>query len=119
MLPVRIELPWPDASLFPNRANGQHWGKVRKARDAAKHIGYVMAKGKQASGRCLVMEIHPPDKRRRDLDGILSACKNTIDGMCAALGFDDSEINPVILIRKPPVKAGKIIFYFVEKYPLQ
>ncbi len=109
-----MEFPWPDRSLFPNRANGEHWGKVRKARDAAKQLGYLMARGRKVTGRMLVIEIYPPDNRRRDLDGVLSACKNLIDGVCQGLGFDDSEINPIILDRKQVVKGGKIIFVFSE-----
>lgn len=106
---MRIEAAWPDSKLMPNRANGRHWSTVRKARDAYKQSGYCLAYGQKANGRHLVIELYPPDNRRRDVDNCFSACKNLIDGICLALRIDDSEFNPVTVWKKEPVKGGKVV----------
>jgi crossover junction endodeoxyribonuclease RusA len=33
---------------------------------------------------------YPPDRRKRDLDGMLSAIKSGLDGLADAIGCDDS-----------------------------
>lgn len=38
----------------------------------------------------VTLTFYPPDKRRRDLDGCISACKAYLDGLADALGVDDS-----------------------------
>ena len=70
---MRIELPWPDSSLAPNRKNGRHWGavhsaKVKRLADARyltlyamRSTGYVPPAGALA----LSLTFCPPDRRRR------------------------------------------------------
>lgn len=105
---MKIDAPWPDSKLMPNNAAGKHWSNTRKARDAYKQTGYCLAYGQTITGRHLVIELYPPDKRKRDTDNCLSALKNLLDGICLALKIDDSELNPVTVWKKEPVSGGKV-----------
>lgn len=100
-----IKLPFPDASLFPNRKNGKHWTVTSAAKDAQKHDAYLLTKlamKAQASnfGEAnipLSLVYLTPDKRKRDLDNMLAASKALIDGMAQALGVDDARFKPVLV----------------------
>lgn len=103
---MRIILPFPDASLMPNRKNGRHWGSTKAVKDAAKNTAFWLAKEAMQSSRMperdtyqLRITFMQPDKRRRDLDNLLASIKPHIDGMCSALGIDDSRFDTVTLLR--------------------
>ena len=49
-----------------------------------------------------------PDKRRRDLDGCLSAVKAGLDGIADAYQINDFNINPITIRRCEPVKGGRV-----------
>ena len=55
-------------------------------------------------GLHLRITFHPPDNRRRDLDGMLSAIKSGLDGLSDALGVDDSKW--ALTIRKGEKRQG-------------
>ena len=105
-----IRLPFPDPALFPNRANGKHWTATRALKDKARADAYLLAKNAagvdlaRIRGICdergfyrMRLTFMTPDRRRRDLDGMLGACKHAIDGIAAAIGVDDSMFRPVVL----------------------
>jgi Holliday junction resolvase RusA-like endonuclease len=53
-----------------------------------------------------VMEIYPPDRRRRDMD---NTCKCVSDACTrAGVWHDDFQIDRLILIRKEPIKHGLV-----------
>jgi crossover junction endodeoxyribonuclease RusA len=121
--PCKVILDWPAAELFPNRSNGKHWATRQPFKVAAKqnassaafntgaNIGDVMI------DHGLTIIIEPPDKRRRDVDGVLSALKPSLDGLAAALGIDDERFNPVTLIRMEPVDGGRITIIVDDSIP--
>jgi crossover junction endodeoxyribonuclease RusA len=114
---MRIDLPWPDQSLAPNRKNGKHWtathaANVKRLADARiltlqamRQQDYVPPAGTLA----LVVTFHAPDKRRRDLDNLLSSMKADFDGVSQALGVDDPLFDPLTLRRGAPVKGGAVV----------
>lgn len=110
-----IELPFPDFSLSPNRKNGKHWTATNKAKNTRKEYAYWATRS--ALGReiavtmpkSLAVEFIAPTRRKFDLDNALSACKADIDGMCMALGMDDSEFETVILRRGYSKGNGKLL----------
>jgi len=54
----------------------------------------------------LVIEVYPPDKRRRDLDNVL---KSLIDAIQHAKVFpDDSQIDALRVYRREPVQHGRV-----------
>lgn len=113
---LKIELPWPDPSLSPNRKNGKHWGSTQHAKNKRRtsarllalyemrKTGYVPPPGKLA----LRLTFCPPDKRRRDLDNLLASMKADFDGISQALGVDDQHFEPIILQRGAVAKPGLV-----------
>lgn len=72
-----------------------HWAKLAKAKKVYRHACYVLTKQAgiriDPQSRPLVsIEFVPPDRRRRDVDGMLAAMKSGLDGMADAIGCDDS-----------------------------
>ncbi len=114
---MKIELPWPDPSLAPNRKNGHHWGSTQaaKTRRLADARLLTLAAMRQqdymppSGAISLSLTFCPPDKRRRDLDNLLAAMKPDFDGVSQALGVDDQLFEPLTLRRGEPVKGGRVV----------
>ena len=110
-----LKLAWPAPALWPNRAAGKHWTAKHKAKVAAREAGFYAAK--QAKGARnwpdgpipLSLVFCASSARRYDLDGALSACKSSLDGIAQALGIDDSRFGPVVLHRGMTTKPGAVI----------
>lgn len=96
-----IDLPLPHPTLSPNAR--VHWSKRAKVARNAKANGaravLVMLRdnpefcGFERDDRLqLNRRIYWPDKRRRDEDNCVAALKSSMDGVCGALGIDDSQI---------------------------
>jgi crossover junction endodeoxyribonuclease RusA len=116
---LRIDLPWPNPKLAPNRVRG-HYGKTVAAKrsefDAAYMLTYQAAREHvgewfplSAPSVPVTLTFNPPDKRRRDLDGLLSSMKQALDGVATALTIDDSKFSPITIKRGEPVKGGAVI----------
>lgn len=108
---MRIELPWPPSKLLPNRKT--HWRK--KAEIAAKHRRdcLIMCQGQGARalnwpGAKVSLTFRPPDNRRRDLDGMLSAFKQGLDALAEATGIDDSKF-ALTITKGEPVRFGRVV----------
>lgn len=112
---IRVYLPFPKASLFPNRSTGRHWALTRSTKDIARDSAYILTK--QALGARSVPDGYlpldltfcAPDRRHRDRDNCLAAAKHALDGVARALGVDDRRFDPVTLRRGDPVKGGMLI----------
>lgn len=112
---VAVELPWPSPKLSPNART--HWGVKSRAAQKARQDAKIMACSAKAwrirglgYGENISASItfHPPDRRARDLDNMLSSLKSSLDGIADVVGVDDS--NWSISMRKAePVKGGKVI----------
>lgn len=96
---TKIALPWPPKELLPNAR--PHWAaKARATKTYKSHCGWhIHAQGagyfKGASK--YIFTFCPPDKRRRDLDGMLSSFKPGIDAISAISGIDDSKFEFTVL----------------------
>lgn len=115
---MEIELPWPPACLLPNNANGKAWQTAHKAKTKYKGDCKALATYKFTGreGRIPVsITFYPPDKRRRDLDGMLSSIKAGVDGICLAWQIDDVQLRPITLDVGEPVKGGKVIITIGEE----
>ena len=115
---MKIILPWPSPKLAPNRRNGKHWTVTHAAKlsafgDAATlTMQALRATGYQAPAYGpigLTLTFCPPDRRRRDLDGLLSACKASLDAVAQVIGVDDVRFEPVTLRRGEPIKGGAVV----------
>lgn len=102
-----ISLPWPARELHPNSRS--HWAVKSRATKAARTQAYWLAHMGMTDlteGPIAVRIVfHPPDKRRRDLDGMLSACKAYLDGIADAHAVDDNRFR-LTIERGEPVKGG-------------
>lgn len=118
---MQITLPFPDSSLLPNRKNGRHWGSTSGAKSAARNAAYYLAKEAMQSSRLpqrdayhLRITFMQPDRRKRDLDNLLAGMKNYLDGMCDALGIDDSKFDSVTLLRGYMKGNGHVVVTVTE-----
>ena len=121
---IEISLPWPDKRLSPNARN--HWTAKAEASQTAKAQGcYLTLEYFEESMVETPLEwglgqleatyiFHPPDKRRRDIDNFLAMMKNYQDGVCAALGIDDSRIKRTVIEWGAVVKGGKVVLRLEE-----
>ena len=115
-----VKLPWPNPALAPNRSSGRHWSGLADIKSKAKGDAYALTKkaleGRKSPYLDFVGDIPvsllflTPDKRRRDIDGLLSSAKHALDGVCLALGIDDSRLRPILVDRVAgPDKIGGLI----------
>lgn len=110
---IVISLPFPDASLNPNRKNGKHWGATHGAKDKARSAAYYVTLSQShrigfEPSRLQITYI-APDKLRRDLDNLLASSKPSLDGICMALGIDDHCFEEVVLRRGYRKGIGEMI----------
>mgnify|MGYP001608086024 CR=1 FL=1 len=114
---LRIVLPFPDPRLSPNRATGHHYGATSAIKKAVRHFAYAETKkaleGRFTSLACDSVDIPvtitfvQPDKRRRDRDNLLFACKSALDGIADALGINDVCFEPLLIKRIYGEKPGE------------
>jgi crossover junction endodeoxyribonuclease RusA len=113
---VWISLSWPAKILSPNKA-GWDWRVRHGAKVQARGDGFVLGlEAHQGEGAGPLLNcklevwliIHPPDKRKRDLDNVLASLKSAIDGVAEGLGVNDSAIKRLTLEWGDNVKGGSI-----------
>ena len=97
-----ITLPWPNLKLTPNAKRRKHWRSYQPAIKSDRAAGAICTclalplRAKKAiaatEGKiAMVVTFYPPDARRRDDDGMISAFKHLRDGIADALGIDDGD----------------------------
>ena len=119
---ITIELSWPDKRLSPNSRN--KWAKVKATEEARNDAFYITYEAKVSTVEWYVgglpyrilarYTFYPPDRRKRDTDNALSMCKAAQDGVCSALGIDDSRIKRTVLEWGDVVKGGKVVLRLEE-----
>jgi crossover junction endodeoxyribonuclease RusA len=116
---ITITLPWPDTKkLSPNAR--VHWAVKHKAAKEANSLGYWEAykawDTDKKFGDSIVAQytLHPPDKRRRDLDNLLSSLKHATDGVFVAIGADDSCIQQTIVEWGDVIRGGRVTLRLEE-----
>lgn len=118
---VAIEFDyWPDKALFPNKAgNTLHWSQRSGLRKVAKEEAYYRAINqikKPFEKAIIEIFVSAKDKRPRDLDGFLSACKPWIDGivMAGILKDDNYFCVPEISIQFQGVSTEAVTIIITE-----
>lgn len=117
----RVDLPWPPRQLMPN--GRWHW--ATRARAAAAHRKECLLLCQAVGLRALLwpaatvsLTFCPPDKRRRDLDGMLSSAKQLLDALAEATGIDDSRF-ALTIAKGEPVKGGRVLVEISQPAPAQ
>lgn len=110
---LEIILPWPSRDLHPN--SRCHWAVKAKATRIARAQAYALAVKAGSAGINLpdgrvhcFWDFYPPDRRKRDDDGLLSSVKAARDGLADALGIDDSRFVSHPYIREETRKGGGV-----------
>jgi len=109
-----LVLPWPDRALHPNARI--HWAKLAKAKSLSRVFAFWKTleagwKGEQLpEGRLhLWMDFYPPDRRRRDDDGLLASMKAARDGIAEALKIDDNRFVSHPYVKDEVIKGGMVV----------
>jgi len=109
-----IVLPWPPKELSPNFKRRKHWTVYRGPTKAYRETCYWLTHN---AGVCapggdepfpVLITFYPPDRRRRDDDGMIGAFKAGRDGMADALRVNDHRLRPTYVIGEP-CKGGKVV----------
>lgn len=108
---LSVSLPWPPQPLWPNRR--AHWAAKAKAAAKARSDAAMLARAarlrRPSEGVIsLCITFCPPDRRRRDMDGMLSASKPLLDGVADAMGADDARFRPTLVLGEV-VKGGAVV----------
>ncbi len=114
---LTIELPFPDSHLLPNKARTLPWqvraGYAQPARMTSKVETLNAINGREIRFPTVLVPLHvtfhEPNARARDLDGLLSALKPSLDGIADALEIDDRHFEPITLQRGMKCKGGKVV----------
>lgn len=114
---IQVSLPWPPSALRHNAH--QHWRKRHVASQLYKSVCSISLReqglGKVDAERLhLTMTFLPPDRRRHDMDGMLSRTKWGIDCIAELTGVDDYFFG-LTLIRGEPVKGGRVDITITEE----
>jgi len=110
---ISIVLPWPPRELHPNAR--EHWAVRSKHAKQCRTLawGLTLAAGVRRHDPDIPANVQvtaiffPPDKRRRDEDGMLANIKSYLDGIADVIGVDDSKWK-ITIRRETPVKGGSV-----------
>jgi crossover junction endodeoxyribonuclease RusA len=114
-----IRLGWPARCLHPNSRVDRR--RATESRQKARAEGWAEAKrrGLPALSEAHVeVTFYPPDKRRRDVDGMFSSIKSHLDGIANAMDVDDAGWT-FTLRRGDPVKGGAVLLHFQSDAMIQ
>ena len=101
-----IHLPFPDMSLATNKSKGKHWSVTSNKRSTARLEAFYLTKQANISIKNknapvgLKITFVQKDKRKRDLQNQLEACKPFLDGIADAIGVDDYYFAPITIHRE-------------------
>lgn len=89
-----LTLPWPYLRALSPNFRG-HWAQKAKAKRQLRAAWAWQAEAQgarrmDAQALVVALEFIPPDRRARDIDNLLAACKAGLDGLADVLGVDDS-----------------------------
>ena len=113
---MKIILPWPPKELSPNAR--LHWAEKAKLVKIWRKVGWTETNisGVKITGTGMIdlhITFNPPDKRRRDMDNMLSSAKSLLDGVADALGVNDGRFQLHLLVGEV-VKKGRIVIDIME-----
>jgi crossover junction endodeoxyribonuclease RusA len=109
---MTVTLPWFYPNLSPN--DRAHWAVKAKNFAAYKNACAWESRAQGIgpwvrTGPVLIsITFCPPDRRRRDLDNMVSSSKALGDGLALALGVDDSRFVPTYRMGEPR-KGGAVL----------
>jgi crossover junction endodeoxyribonuclease RusA len=112
---VTVTLPWPPKQLTPNFKRRKHWRVYQPYIQNYRQSCAWLVKAARARGSLISITFCPPDRRRRDDDGMIGAFKAGRDGVADALGCDDHTFRPTYRFAEP-VKGGAVLVEIGELF---
>lgn len=106
-----IRLPWPPKELSANSRKDRRHTTDKRA--SYKQHCWTACKAAGATidpNAHLQITFYPPDRRRRDLDNMLTSIKYGLDGVALAADVDDYGWSMSIK-RAEPVKGGCVLVH--------
>lgn len=118
---LTVTLPWPDRRLFPNAR--VFWASKAKQVKTHRRLAYfealkiqeaIPAEVRSDETKSIFYRIiyTPKINRKRDEDGIISACKSYLDGVSEAIGINDFRFHIRGCEALPAQKPGSITLEF-------
>ena len=98
----------------------EHWGARHRKTQALKDAAIVMARKARLPRLervCVVVELQPPDLRRRDADNPVLSAKACIDGLVAAGCLPDDSAQYVTSVAGtigPVYPKGRLVLHITE-----
>lgn len=114
---ITLELPYPPSVNHYWRQNYKR-GHTYISQEGLTYRDrvFVLVRNKRVKtmkGRLrVVVEVYPPDRRRRDLDNTQKALNDSMQN--ARVFEDDCQIDDLRIIRREPVKGGKVVVHIEE-----
>ena len=107
---LALELPWPPSvNTYWRHARGRTYLSAvgRNYRELVRDRMPVFHRCWDSEYLELIIDAHPPDRRKRDLDNIL---KSLIDGLMHAGAYhDDSQIKTIVARMHEKREAGGLV----------
>ena len=115
---ISVTLPWPPRECSPNAR--VHWATKARAAQQARTTAHWLAI-EASTGKMdpkpinVTITFCEPDRRRRDMDGMLSQSKNMLDGIADAIGVDDHLWS--LSLRRGDVRKGGAVVVEIDGGP--
>lgn len=126
---LKMQLPWPPSV-------NHYWRHPTKGKLAGRHL--ISAEGRQYRKSIadtvllqappvrrpgwygssvarleMVLQVYPPDRRKRDLDNLLKAIKDSL-GHAGVYG-DDSQIDRLVVMRMAPERPSGMVIMVLQE----
>lgn len=106
-----IELPYPPSGNHRNGFDGKRTFRRDSTTKYFRAVAYTLLAQSYPKGLCarlsVTCTVHPPDRRKRDLDNAWKAAGDALTE--AGVWLDDFQIDALQLLRAAPVQGGKIV----------
>lgn len=111
---IEVQLPWPSSVLSPN--SRVHWSLLSRHRHNYRKTCAILTRQQIRTAICpekgwhAILVFCRPTRRSYDRDNLLARMKAGLDGVCDALGFDDSQIAVITaaVARDPSPPEGHV-----------
>ena len=121
---MRLELPFPPSTNTAYATVRGRRVKTKRAREYAEHVQFLCSVNAWCDTwiiktqeldvmprLAVTIEVHPPDRRRRDLSNMEKLC---VDAVFSYLGMDDSLIDDLHIVRHAVEKPGRLVMTITE-----